>query len=635
MATPAAPPMAAAAPPRAGDRLACFCLGLMLSLPFLQPFHTLPLTSFHAEWLAMLLGLLSMAPLLARPASAPLYLPGIACAPAALLPVVLLQLAAGMFAYAASAILLMLYLLWCMGLMLAGRSLAASMGLPALMARLAWAVLGGGLAGAVFGLLQYLQWWPVFGGLINPPAAVDLYGVFGNLAQQNHFADHIALAIAAAGYLALTGRLAPRWLCACGAPLLAALALSGSRSGVLYLSWLLLAALVLVPRAGLVDAPGGGAGGGPDACPEGGAGGESRGGSDGWPVCADDGRRGAQGVRRVLRWMAVGLLALSVALVVAAQLTPLGAQLSRLASPEGALGPRLYLWGHALRMFTGHPWLGVGFDAFAHQLETQLTGPAPYGIDQYAHNLPLQLMAVSGLAGLLAVLAPLAMLARRLWRAAYNPERLFAWGVLGILLIHSMLEQPLFYAHFLGVAALFAGAADPSGRALRMGTWTTALGALALTLLLALLLKTAGEYRQVETHFHGAGQGAAADPAQQAEQLRSLRARSLLAPLSELIAPELFVPADAPAAAKRALNERLLRFAPTADVAFRHAALLAEEGRMEAAQGQFRRAAYAYPDSAGAYLGRFQAMAATDPATYGALAAFGERLLVAIVQQKK
>lgn len=596
------------APPRAGDRVACFGLGLMLSLPFLQPFHTLPLTSFHAEWLAMLLGLLALPPLLARPAGVPLYLPGICAAPACLLLVVLLQLAAGKFAYAASAVLMMLYLLWCAGLMLAGRSLAASMGQAPLMARLAWAMLGGGVASAIFGLLQYLQWWPAFGALINPPAAVDLHGVFGNLAQQNHFANHLALGIAAAGYLAMTGRLAPRWLCACGVPLLAALALSGSRSGVLYLSWLLLAALALVPR----DGQGGGRSAG-------------QGG----------------GVRRALRWLAAGLLLAAVALVVAAQLLPLGAQLSRLTSPEGALGPRLYLWGHALRMFASHPWLGAGFDAFAWQLAAQLTQPTSYGIDQYAHNLPLQLMAVAGLAGLLAVLAPVAALALRLWRAVYSPERLFAWGVLGILLIHSMLEQPLFYAHFLGVAALFAGAADPSGRMLRMGTWTTALGALALTMLLALMIKTAGEYRQVETHFYGTGQGegreqgGAQTPEQLAELLRSLRRQSLLAPLSELIAPEVFVPAGAPAADKRALNERLLHFAPTADVAFRHAALLAEEGRMDEAQGQFRRAAYSYPESAAAYLVRFQAMAVDDPAVYGALAAFGERLLVASMQQKK
>jgi len=556
-------------------------LGLMASLPFLQPWHDLPLTSFHAEWLAAVCGLLGMLFLLPRPAASPLLVPAITVAPLALIALALLQLAGGVFAYGASGVLLALYLLWAAGLAITGRTLAAGMGQAPLLARLAWALLAGGALSAVCGVLQYAGWWPALGGLVSTPQPVAEYGVFGNLSQQNHFATYEALALAAGAYLALTGRLAPRWSIPVGALLLAALALSGSRSMLLYLAWLLGAGFLLSPATGR------------------------------W--------------QHLRRWLRVAVLVMLVAVIVlalAARLAPtgLGPQLTRLVSPQdGAFGPRLFYWEQALRMFMAHPWLGIGFDGFALELETQLAAPARFAVDQYAHNLPLQLMAAAGLPGMLALAAPALLWVARVWRQPRSMERLFACGVLGILLIHSMLEQPLHYTYFLGIAALFAGIADPSGRPLRAN-------AIAILVLLALLftaVKTGRDHAALREQFEPGE--AAQDLALRTRTLHHLRHYSLLAPLSELIAPEVFVAADAPVAARRALNQRLLRFAPTDEVAFRHAALLAEEGRLAEAQVQLRRATLAYPLSAPAYLARIDALAAADPAVYGALAAYGRQ----------
>lgn len=557
-------------------------LGLMATLPFLQPWHDLPLTSFHAEWLAAVCGLLGMLFLLPRPAASPLLVPAIAAAPLALMALALLQLAIGKFAYGASGVLLALYLLWAAGLAAGGRTLAAAMGAAPLLARLAWALLGGGLASALFGLLQYTGWWTAFGGLVGTPQPVAEYGVFGNLSQQNHFATYEALALAACAYLALTGRLALRAALAAGALLLAALALSGSRSMLLYLGWLLGAGFLLAPAGGRLQ--------------------------------------------HIRRWLCIAMVAIAVAVIVlavAARMNPagLGPQLTRLVSPQdGAFGPRFYYWEHALRMFMAHPWLGVGFDGFAVQLENQLTAPARFPVDQYAHNLPLQLMAVAGLPGLLALALPALLWAGRLWRQPRTMERLFTCGALGILLIHSMLEQPLYYAYFLGIAALFAGIADPSGRPLRANTALI----LALAALLVIAVKTARDHAALREQFEPGE--ATADVALRTRTLHHLREYSLLAPLSELVGPEVFVPADAPAPARRALNERVLHFAPTDDVAFRHAVLLAEEGRLPEAQTQLRRAVLAYPQTAPAYLARIGMLAAAEPATYGALAAYGRQL---------
>ena len=65
-----------------------------------------------------------------------------------------------------------------------------------------------------------------------------------------------------------------------------------------------------------------------------------------------------------------------------------------------------------------------------------------------------------------------------------------------------------------------------------------------------------------------------------------------------------------------------MRYAPVAEIEFRHAALLAEDSRMAEATKQFARAAFAYPHDAEHYLTRFKALAASDPATYGPLAEF-------------
>ncbi|MGH8649073.1 MAG: hypothetical protein ACREUP_07170, partial [Burkholderiales bacterium] len=55
--------------------------GLAWTLPFLQPYHRFPLTSFYSEWLAFALGLAAALPLLGRNAWRDAAVPIIALAP--------------------------------------------------------------------------------------------------------------------------------------------------------------------------------------------------------------------------------------------------------------------------------------------------------------------------------------------------------------------------------------------------------------------------------------------------------------------------------------------------------------------------------------------------------------------------
>ena len=106
--------------------------------------------------------------------------------------------------------------------------------------------------------------------------------------------------------------------------------------------------------------------------------------------------------------------------------------------------------------------------------------------------------------------------------------------------------------------------------------------------------------------------------------LVSLHADSLFAPMVELIAPQLFVAADAPVGERLAFNQRVMRFAPIAEVEYRHAALLAEAGRVAEAKSQFGRAARAYPGVIDTYLDRFTQLAAMQPVTFGEVAAYAK-----------
>ncbi len=560
-------------------------LGLMLMLPPLLPVHAMPIASFYAEWLAFALGLLGVLALLGKAGASHWQLPRIALAPLLLLLVVALQLACAMYAYAASAITVMAYLLWCALLALAGRSYTQALGAEPVTATLAWCLFAGSVVNAVCGLLQFAHLADQFGPLISAPLDTAVFGIYGNLAQQNHFATHMALGIASAVYLWRGARLMTAWFGASMLVLLSALLLSSARSSLLYLAWLLGLAAWQARR-------------GPR-----------------WPA------------RRRMLWLGAGAAAVGLgALWLASRGGAALPQLARLVSMSGALGPRLYLWQHALQMAAEHPLLGVGFDAFAYRLVEQLghsQDAIVWGVDQYAHNLILQLLAVSGLAGLLAVGAPAAAFVRRQWRAEVSPARLWAWGILGVLLIHSMLEQPLYYSYFLGPFALLAGSIDPAAWALRGGRAARAAVAVLLAAALGLLCKTARDYVQLESQFYSADADAGA-PASQAAQRRALVLAldqgSLFGPLAQLLAPEEFVSAQAAPAAKLALNARLMHYAPTADTEFRHAALLAEDGQPARALAQFEQAANAYPEQAQAYLERVQALAARDAAHYGALA---------------
>jgi hypothetical protein len=111
---------------------------------------------------------------------------------------------------------------------------------------------------------------------------------------------------------------------------------------------------------------------------------------------------------------------------------------------------RLTLWANVLTLIAQKPWLGWGWGEldYAHYI-TLYPGARFCDILSNAHNLPLHLAVELGVPVALMVcgVAVWLVLRARPWRET-DATRQLAWGVLALILLHSMLEYPLWYGPF-------------------------------------------------------------------------------------------------------------------------------------------------------------------------------------------
>jgi hypothetical protein len=120
----------------------------------------------------------------------------------------------------------------------------------------------------------------------------------------------------------------------------------------------------------------------------------------------------------------------------------------------GGAGPacssRLVLWSNVLRLIAARPILGWGWGEldYAHFM-TLYPGARFCDILDNAHNLPLHLAVELGLPAALLVCggAVLWILRERPWREG-APRRRLAWALVALILLHSLLEYPLWYGPF-------------------------------------------------------------------------------------------------------------------------------------------------------------------------------------------
>ena len=273
------------------------------------------------------------------------------------------------------------------------------------------------LISAVLGLLQYFGVSAAFDPWVNTTAVGE---AFANLRQRNQFATLTSIGMASLLWWAARLQAQPAWhtdaqrrgrsalLAAAAALLSFGNAASSSRTGTVQL--LLLLALAFV-----------------------------------WGCWRQS------GPRRVLLSAA---LAYGLAALLLPRLAGLDAHatgiLVRLQRGDPLCGSRLTLWSNVLHLIGQKPWFGWGWGEleYAHFI-TLYPGPRFCDILDNAHNLPLHLAVELGL--------PFTLLACSgavwaVWRARpwceQDATRQLAWTVMAVILLHSMLEYPLWYGPF-------------------------------------------------------------------------------------------------------------------------------------------------------------------------------------------
>jgi len=232
--------------------------------------------------------------------------------------------------------------------------------------------------------------------------------VYGNLRQRNQLATLLAIGLASAFYLLTVMEGRARWLVAACVVLLSAVnALTSSRTGMLH--WIVLCGVALL-------APLWGA----------------RRGWRGWAL------------------LAAGSYAVTMAFA--------PVMFERLSNDLGCVS-RKVLWQNAWYLSLQHPWTGWGLGEmdYAHHV-TLYPGERFCLIVDNAHNLFLHAAVELGwpFAVLLLAACVAVVVVGRPWRER-APHRLLAWAVLAVILLHSLVEYPLWYGPFQ-LAVVLAGA---------------------------------------------------------------------------------------------------------------------------------------------------------------------------------
>ncbi|MBN3791041.1 Wzy polymerase domain-containing protein [Burkholderia sp. Ac-20353] len=516
-------------------------LAVALIVPYAITNHTYPIPTFYSEFSALVLYLLVGATviLLARASrqAAPFAAPAAFVAPLGFAAVLFAQTALMPLRVPSMNWLAIGYLGAALVAMQAGYVFARE-GLAEAVARM---MAGALLIGGVFAVFcQVVQLFRLESAL-TPFVVVYNIAVdrrpYGNMAQANHLATYIAFALAGALYLVQTRRLAVWAWFALSVVLSLGLALTVSRG-----PWLQVAVMVV---AGF------------------------------WMAWVDARRQpGAPGNARA--WLIpVALVVLFVAVNVTVRWANLHYHLNLAESAAermrdaGQIAPRLALWKYGIAMFREHPLLGVGWGEFpSHQFALART-LGGVEIANNAHDIFIDLLAKSGVIGLGVLAVTLVLWFVRTVRAPQSSVRVFGFALIGILLMHALVEYPQQYMFFLLPAMFVIGLLEV--KPLRVVPGSAAFGLFALLSFGGLLamLPVLRDYQRAEVLYYGS------DPAAQYRDAPSM----LFGAWGDYGAATLLTISHDALPAKLAAHERAIALLPGETVLRRYAVLQALDGR--------------------------------------------------------
>jgi len=518
-------------------------LAAMPVLPLFAPWQMYPVTSFHQEWLAMAAGLLAALcawPLLRKVSV--LAVPVIVWLPLVLAAVIVLQTLILPNVVDQHAGFAVAYLLWAALLMLLAGLLQQSLGLPRLAVWLAAGLLVAALWASGRELLARM---------------LGEVGVWGGSGQPNHYAN--LLALGAASLLYLPTQIKPRRGLFIAAGLLVVLGLSLTPSRSVWLYWL---ALTLIA----------------------------------WRYQPD-----------WLKPLGVGFVLYLLFQVVwtfdvfpAAQ--PTSAE--RLIQQASGASTRWHIWRVAWNLFLQQPLSGHGFGQFdwayfqagdyLPELSTRI---------EHAHNIVMHLLVELGVLPTLLFLVALAvwlkpLLSRSDEARADGGVKAWLLMLVAVLALHSLLEYPLWYAHFLGIAALLLALGEQRRWHLPMTRWGAALagGFVSIGLVIATLHEW--QYARMELALIAT----MTQPTLQREQrmIEICQRLPVTAPLLTPYIPVVFVLTGHPENPQMReqmliLADSAVRFTPTGGLVYRLALLQALADDTASARATLDKAMAAFP----------------------------------------
>ncbi|KVR02777.1 PglL family O-oligosaccharyltransferase [Burkholderia ubonensis] len=518
-------------------------LAVALIVPYAITNHTYPIPTFYSEFSALALYLLLGASVIllvrtSRPAT-PFAAPAAFAAPLGFAAVLVAQVALMPLRVPSMNWLAVGYLGAALVAMQAGYALAREQLAEAAARIMAGALLIGGVFAVFCQVVQLFR----LESVLSPFVVVYNIAVerrpYGNMAQANHLATYIAFALAGALYLVQTRRLAVwAWLML-SVVLSGGLALTVSRG-----PWLQVAVMVVagfwMARAESRDKP------------------------------------GAPANVRARAWlMPVLLAAVFVAVNGAVRWANLHYHLNLAVSAAermrdaGQIAPRLALWKYGLAMFREHPLLGVGWGEFpSHQfaLARALGGVE---IANNSHDIFIDLLAKSGLLGLGVLVVTLVLWFVRALRAPQTSTRVFGFALVGVLLMHALVEYPQQYMFFLLPVMFVIGLLEAKPLRIVPGRAAFALFALLTVGGLLAALPVLRDYQRAEVLYYGT------DPAAQYRDAPSL----LFGAWGDYGAATLLTLSRDALPAKLAAHERAIALLPGETVLRRYAVLQALDGR--------------------------------------------------------
>jgi len=500
--------------------------------------------------------------------------------------------ALGQVAYPLRSAMGALYSIWAALMVLLGAWLAGELGENTVAHSLQWWLAIAGTLVAASGFLQlYHTPLPASIAMVAQPGKL----MFGVIGQSNNFANYLGAALLSVAFLRSRGVLGAAATGLVALLLSAGMALSGSRTSWGYMAVSLVFIPLLLRR--------------------------------GSPEAAGKVFRVAAFAFAVFALVQVLNLYTDVFTGPEGRTPSAGERLVRYLDSDNAGGERIrvQLFLYAWLMFLSNPILGAGFGEYgwrAFELAASLPGPVTAGLDRHSHNLFLQLLAETGIAGFACVALPLASwLYRMPWRHL-SPARCWALGVLAIMGLHSMVEFPLWHANFLGIFALLFGTASPAFAALELNRLRRALFLMVVVVGAVAARSVWSDYRAFEAWFlkveARAKRGGLFDGTD-FESLIALQENSFFAPYFDRVLTEVIELDERNLRDKLAFNAQAMRIYPVPKMVHRQIVLLALAGRDAEAARVLRAAVIVYPEWTGKWLPQLEALARARPERFADL----------------